>query len=284
MLTKVYSAALHGAEALEVEIEVNEGSGDPKVVIVGLPDAAVKESKDRVTTAMANSGYRWPRGRMTINLAPADIKKEGPSFDLPIALGMLAVVRGADLGQPPAPFFALLTQAPAWLKIATLVLAVALVASSVDTLQSGLASLVVTETAGEASSSDQTAALTRARWITVALMVPVVLVALQGISVLRLFLIADLLCATAVVPVLMGVWRRMTAPAAMAGALAGVLGAVLPGWISGGSLAAGLLAASFPDSIPTLAPFAGALLASAVVSVLAAWARPGADEAATLRA
>ncbi|MEI7864938.1 MAG: YifB family Mg chelatase-like AAA ATPase [Chthoniobacterales bacterium] len=99
MLTKVYSAALHGADALEVEIEVNEGSGDPKVVIVGLPDAAVKESKDRVTTAMANSGYRWPRGRTTINLAPADIKKEGPSFDLPIAIGMLAIAQGRELSR-----------------------------------------------------------------------------------------------------------------------------------------------------------------------------------------
>lgn len=97
MLTKVFSAALYGADAIEVEIEVNEGSGDPKVVLVGLPDAAVKESKDRVTTAIANSGYRWPRGRTTINLAPADIKKEGPSFDLPIALGMLAIVHGRDL-------------------------------------------------------------------------------------------------------------------------------------------------------------------------------------------
>lgn len=97
MLTKVYSAALQGADALEVEIEVNEGSGDPKIVVVGLPDTAVKESKDRVTTAMANSGYRWPRGRTTINLAPADIKKEGPSFDLPIALGMLAVAHGRNL-------------------------------------------------------------------------------------------------------------------------------------------------------------------------------------------
>ncbi len=97
MLTKVFSAALYGADAIEVEIEVNEGSGDPKVVLVGLPDAAVKESKDRVTTAIANSGYRWPRGRTTINLAPADIKKEGPSFDLPIALGMLSIVHGRDL-------------------------------------------------------------------------------------------------------------------------------------------------------------------------------------------
>ena len=67
--------------------------GDPNIVIVGLPDTAVKESQDRVTTAISNSGYYWPRGRTTINLAPADIKKEGPSFDLPIALGMIAVAR-----------------------------------------------------------------------------------------------------------------------------------------------------------------------------------------------
>ena len=70
--------------------------GTPNIVIVGLPDTAVKESRDRVTTAITNSGYRWPRGRTTINLAPADIKKEGPSFDLPIALGMIAVSEEID--------------------------------------------------------------------------------------------------------------------------------------------------------------------------------------------
>jgi len=91
MLAKIYSAAVYGVDAYEVEIEVNAGRGDPKVVVVGLPDAAVKESRDRVWTAINNSGYRWPRGRTTINLAPADIKKEGPSFDLPIALGVVAV-------------------------------------------------------------------------------------------------------------------------------------------------------------------------------------------------
>jgi magnesium chelatase family protein len=91
MLAKIYSAAVYGVDAYEVEIEVNAGAGDPKMVIVGLPDAAVKESKDRVRTAIANSAYRWSRKRTTINLAPADIKKEGPSFDLPIALGMIAV-------------------------------------------------------------------------------------------------------------------------------------------------------------------------------------------------
>jgi len=93
MLAKVFSAAVLGVDAFEVEIEVNGGRGDPAIVIVGLPDAAVKESKDRVTTAISNSGYHWARGRMTINLAPASVKKEGPSFDLPIALGLIAVAQ-----------------------------------------------------------------------------------------------------------------------------------------------------------------------------------------------
>src|SRR6266480_2180824 len=90
MLAKFYSAAVYGVDAYEVEIEVNAAGGSPVIVVVGLPDTAVKESKDRVTTAIQNSGYHWPRGRTTINLAPADVKKEGPSFDLPIALGMVA--------------------------------------------------------------------------------------------------------------------------------------------------------------------------------------------------
>src|SRR3712207_5218181 len=89
MLAKIYSAAVYGIDAYEIEIEVNAARGDPKIIIVGLPDTAVKESQDRVTTAISNSGYYWPRGRTTINLAPADIKKEGPSFDLPIAIGMI---------------------------------------------------------------------------------------------------------------------------------------------------------------------------------------------------
>jgi magnesium chelatase family protein len=97
MLTRVFSAALKGVEALQVEVEVNAGAGLPQVVVVGLPDASVKESRDRVTTAIANSGFRWSRSRMTVNLAPADLKKEGPSFDLPIAVGMIAVSREAEI-------------------------------------------------------------------------------------------------------------------------------------------------------------------------------------------
>jgi len=90
MLAKVCSAAVNGIEAFPVEVEVNAGYGDTIIVIVGLPDAAVKESRDRVMTALINSGFGFTFGRTTINLAPADVKKEGPSFDLPIAIGMLA--------------------------------------------------------------------------------------------------------------------------------------------------------------------------------------------------
>jgi magnesium chelatase family protein len=99
MLSKVCSAALNGIEAFPVEVEVNAGWGDTLIVIVGLPDAAVKESRDRVTTALTNSGYKFPMGRTTINLAPADVKKEGPSFDLPIALGMLAASEQIETDQ-----------------------------------------------------------------------------------------------------------------------------------------------------------------------------------------
>ncbi|MFO7870400.1 MAG: YifB family Mg chelatase-like AAA ATPase [Kiritimatiellia bacterium] len=96
MLARVYSGAVYGVDAYSVEIEVNAGSGDPQVVIVGLPDTAVKESKDRVRTAIVNSGFEPYRGRTTVNLAPADIKKEGPNFDLPIAVGMVASDNGIE--------------------------------------------------------------------------------------------------------------------------------------------------------------------------------------------
>src|SRR5690242_17789354 len=90
MLSRVCSAAVNGIDAFAVEVEVDCGYGNTFIALVGLPDAAVKESKDRVSTALSNSGYNFPMGKTTINLAPADVKKEGPSFDLPIAIGMLA--------------------------------------------------------------------------------------------------------------------------------------------------------------------------------------------------
>jgi magnesium chelatase family protein len=90
MLACVYSGAVYGVNAFTVEIEVSADRGDSNIVIVGLPDAAVRESKDRVWTALKNTGFKPEIGRTTINLAPADIKKEGPSFDLPIAAAILA--------------------------------------------------------------------------------------------------------------------------------------------------------------------------------------------------
>ena len=99
MITRVFSAAVVGVDAREIEIEVNTGPGEPSIIVVGLPDTAVKESKDRVIAALSNSGYRWPRKRTTVNLAPADIKKQGPSFDLPIALGMIATDKEEELSR-----------------------------------------------------------------------------------------------------------------------------------------------------------------------------------------
>jgi magnesium chelatase family protein len=99
MLAKVCSAAVNGIEAFPVEVEVDSGWGQTLIVLVGLPDAAVRESRDRVTTALGNSGFKFPMGRTTINLAPADVKKEGPSFDLPIALGVLAATEQLETDQ-----------------------------------------------------------------------------------------------------------------------------------------------------------------------------------------
>ena len=90
MLATLSSAALQGIDAELVHVEVNSGeSGDPKLILVGLPDAAVKESDDRVVSALSNSGFKSPRTRTTINLAPGHLRKEGPFYDLPIALGIL---------------------------------------------------------------------------------------------------------------------------------------------------------------------------------------------------
>ncbi len=89
MLAKVFSCAVVGLDGVLVEVEVDVGTGQPGMVVVGLPDAAVQESKERVRSAIRNSGGKIPNGRVTINLAPADLKKAGPTYDLPIALGIL---------------------------------------------------------------------------------------------------------------------------------------------------------------------------------------------------
>ena len=89
MLAKVFSCAVVGLDGMLVEVEVDVGTGNPGVIVVGLPDAAVQESRERVRSAIRNSGGRIPHGKITVNLAPADLKKAGPTYDLPIALGIL---------------------------------------------------------------------------------------------------------------------------------------------------------------------------------------------------
>jgi magnesium chelatase family protein len=90
MLAKVNSAALYGIDALRVEVEIDLASGLPQLATVGLAEGAVKESKDRIRAAVKNCGYTFPAKRITVNLAPADIKKEGSAYDLPMAVGILA--------------------------------------------------------------------------------------------------------------------------------------------------------------------------------------------------
>ncbi|UFS72500.1 YifB family Mg chelatase-like AAA ATPase [Geomonas sp. RF6] len=98
MLAKVLSSALLGIDAILIDVEVDIAQGLPQLATVGLPDVAVKESKDRVKAALKNSGYDFPNRKITVNLAPADVKKEGASFDLPISIGILAAT-GAVQGE-----------------------------------------------------------------------------------------------------------------------------------------------------------------------------------------
>ena len=90
--SKVLSAALYGVDASVVDVETDIANGLPSFTIVGLPDGAIKESKDRIKSAMHNTGYSIPSKRVTINLAPAHIKKEGSAYDLPICIGILTAI------------------------------------------------------------------------------------------------------------------------------------------------------------------------------------------------
>src|SRR3990167_824757 len=99
MLARAISYTTLGLEALPIEVEVDAARGLPTFTIVGLPDQAVREAKERVRSAIVNSQYELPSSRFTVNLAPADLKKEGGVFDLPIALGWVAASRRLD----PAP-------------------------------------------------------------------------------------------------------------------------------------------------------------------------------------
>jgi magnesium chelatase family protein len=96
MLARVWSAAVLGINAVQVGVEVDVAGGLPGIVVVGLPDTAVQESKERVKAALKNSGYSFPMRKIVVNLTPADLRKEGPSFDLPIAVGILAASDQVD--------------------------------------------------------------------------------------------------------------------------------------------------------------------------------------------
>ncbi len=97
MLARIHSAAIHGVDAYPVQVEVDVARGEHHMTVVGLPDAAVRESCDRVQAAIRNSGFEYPLERITVNLAPADIRKEGPAFDLPIALGIIVATGQAAI-------------------------------------------------------------------------------------------------------------------------------------------------------------------------------------------
>ena len=98
MLARCSSASLLGLEARPVTVEVDLAPGLPGIQLVGLPDKAIQESRERVRSALRNSGFRGPLVRVVVNLAPADLRKEGPAFDLPIALALL--VASGQLDRP----------------------------------------------------------------------------------------------------------------------------------------------------------------------------------------
>ena len=99
MLDKLYSMGLNGMDAFLVEVETYVSGGLPRFDIVGLPDTAVKESRERVRSSIKNQGYEYPVSRITVNLAPAATRKEGTLYDLPILLGLLACAEEI----PPLP-------------------------------------------------------------------------------------------------------------------------------------------------------------------------------------
>lgn len=98
MIARIPTATLYGIDGIKIDVEVDIAHGLPAFNMVGLPEASVKESKERVRSAIRNAGFEFPGDRITVNLAPADVRKEGSSFDLPIAVGILAAMRAISAG------------------------------------------------------------------------------------------------------------------------------------------------------------------------------------------
>jgi solute:Na+ symporter, SSS family len=176
--------------------------------------------------------------------------------------GLAGMVAGGagPVETPSLALFGLIEGLAAPVLAIVVVLAVGLVASSVDTLQNGLTALVATGVRGRRLGTGG------ARVVTILLTVPAAAIALEGISVLRLFLVADLLAATIALPVFFGLWRRTSRSAALAGAVAGVAGIVVVGWIGTGSLVEGLRLLTLPDG-PSLDAFLAAPVASGAVTL-----------------
>lgn len=190
-------------------------------------------------------------------------------------LGVLAAATGvADV--PALAVFALAAELPVAVVAAVLLLGIALVASSIDTLENALAALVVAEL--------PSLRLPHARVATILIVLPAAVLGLVATSVLQLFLIADLLTAALLLPALSGLWHRGTTVAAWAGVVAGLVGALGAGRVATGTWSGALDAVTFPDAVPTLAPFAGALLASGIVTVAVSLASRSSEDLRALDA
>ncbi|MFN2450369.1 MAG: magnesium chelatase domain-containing protein [Candidatus Baltobacteraceae bacterium] len=96
MLSLAFSAAMLGIDGYVVRVEADSSPGTPNLAIIGLPDRALNEARERVRAAIFNSGFSYPAGRLLVNLSPADVRKEGPSFDLPIALALMGIDEQID--------------------------------------------------------------------------------------------------------------------------------------------------------------------------------------------
>jgi solute:Na+ symporter, SSS family len=210
----------------------------------------------------------------------------GAVITIPVMLlagGFGVVAASTGMAEIPAlSLFALIAELPTVVVAGVLLLGVALVASSVDTLENGLAALVAAER--------PSLRLPHVRAVTVLVMLPAALVGVVADSVLQLFLIADLLCAALIAPALLGLWRRTTTAGVVVGAMGGLTGAFVGGWLEAGTFAGTLGAVLFTDTVPTLLPFAGALTLSAMATVAVSLVagRPtdldGLDEAVRTRA
>ena len=176
-----------------------------------------------------------------------------------MGLGGMIAAGSRDIENPSVALFTLLEGIPEPVLALVVLLAVSLVASSVDTLQNGLTALIAVDVAGERMR------LAGARAVTVLLTVPAAVLAVQEISVLRLFLVADLLAATIALPVFLGLWRRVTPTAALAGCVAGLVAVIVAGWIDGGSIADGFRLLTLPAG-PTFNAFIAAVVGSGVVT------------------